>query len=143
MQGRFLAVLMSVPLAVSGAAGVALHVCQAMGGVVTAACDCESQDRHESHGEQGQHADHAEDRAPLRLEPQPCCTVEVWAPSAPMATNEATSPRVFDAAVAFIGWTDTVLPSFRAADGVDLLRERAPPNIHGPPLFVRNCSFLN
>lgn len=143
MRRRFLAVLMSIPLAVSGAAGVALHVCQAMGGVATAGCDCEKQDRNEDHGEHAHHAAHAKHRAPVQVEPQPCCTVELSSPSTPMATNEATSPRVFDAAVAFVGLAGTELPVFRLADGVDVFRERAPPNIHGPPIFVRHCSFLN
>ena len=134
---------MSILLAASGAAGVAFHVCQSMGGVATAACDCEKQALHESHGEHADHAHHANHRAPIRLEPRPCCTVEVSSPSAPMATNEATSLRVFDAAVAFVGLADAEPPAFRVADGVDVFRERALPNIHGPPIFVRNCSFLN
>lgn len=143
MQRRFLAVLMSIPLAASGAAGVALHVCQSMGGMVTAKCDCETQDRHEGHGDHAHQAPHAKHRAPVRLEPQPCCTVELSSPSGPMATNEATSPRVFDPAVAFVGLASAELPACRLSDGVDVFRERAPPNIHGPPIFVRHCSFLN
>jgi hypothetical protein len=38
MRKQLLALMISVPLVASGAAGVVLHVCQSMGGVVVGDC---------------------------------------------------------------------------------------------------------
>ena len=140
MRTRLLALFLSIPLAAAGVAGVALHVCQSMGGVAVGDCDCERQSAHAAHGEHGAHAHHVPGP---KLEGKPCCSVELTEASAVVATHEASTLRVDDAPVAFVGLTGSVVPSSRLACDPALLRERAPPNVHGPPLFVRNCSFLN
>jgi hypothetical protein len=143
MRKQLLALLVSVPLVASGAAGVVLHVCQSMGGVVVGDCDCEKQAHHGDHAGHGEGASHAAHQADTKLQTQPCCTVEFSNASQLIATQEAFSPRVDEASVALIVPTDgNVVTSRRVCDAV-LFRERAPPNIHGPPIFVRHCSFLN
>jgi hypothetical protein len=140
MPKRLLALLFSVPLAASGVAGVALHICQSMGGIAAGDCDCEMQTAHAGHG---QHATHRHQVPGPKLQGHPCCTVTLTEASPAVATHEASTVRVDDAPVAFIGLRESSQPKSRLACNLDLLRERAPPNIHGPPLFVRHCSFLN
>ena len=141
MPTRLLALFCTVLLAASGLAGVALHVCQSMGGVAVGDCDCEKQASHEDHASHGAH--HAHGQGEHRLDAQPCCSVELTEASPAVATFEASTLRVDDAPIAFVGLTGPVAPSSRLACDPALLRERAPPNVHGPPIFVRNCSFLN
>jgi hypothetical protein len=140
MPKRLLALVFSIPLAASGVAGVVLHVCQSMGGVVVGDCDCEKQAHHESHAD---HGAHAKDEAAHQLKTQPCCTVELSSASQLVATQEASSPRVDKASVALVALTNGGMATWRQVCDLGLFRERAPPNIHGPPIFVRNCSFLN
>ncbi len=140
MQRRLFALLLSIPLAATGFAGMALHVCQSMGGIAVGDCDCEKQSGHEAHAEHGAHAHHAPGS---KLEQQPCCTVELTEASHVVATHEASALRVDDAPVVFLGLTGSMAPKSRIACDQSLLRERAPPDVHDPPLFVRNCSFLN
>ena len=143
MRRRLLALLLSIPLAATGAAGVALHVCQSMGGAALGDCDCEKQSGHAAHTEHAEHGAHAHHASGPKLEGQPCCSIELTEASRVVATHEASMLRVEDAPIAFVGLTNTPALQSRFACDLGLLRERAPPNIHGPPLFVRHCSFLN
>ena len=49
MATRFLALLFSGLIAASGGAGIVLHVCQSMGGIVRGGCDCEAETHHAAH----------------------------------------------------------------------------------------------
>jgi hypothetical protein len=140
MRGRLLALVLSLPLAASGVAGVVLHVCHSMGGVVVAGCDCETQAHHGGHAGHGEDATH---EATIKLETQPCCTVELSSASQLVATQEASSLRVDEATVVVVGLADNSFHGSRQVCDLGLFRERAPPNVHGPPIFIRNCSFLN
>jgi hypothetical protein len=139
MRRRLLALVLSIPLVASGAAGVMLHVCHSMGGLVVGDCNCEKQAQH------GDHAGHraAAHKAASKLQKQPCCTVELSSTSQLVATQEVSWQQVDEATVALVGATDGGIASSRLACDPALLRERAPPNIHGPPIFIRHCSFLN
>jgi hypothetical protein len=114
-----------------------------MGGVVVGDCDCEKQTHHGDHADHGEGATHAAHKAETRLQTQPCCTVEFSNTSQLVATQEASSPRVDEAAVALVAPTDGSIATSRRVCDLGLFRERGPPNIHGPPSFVRNGSFLN
>lgn len=140
MPRGLLAILLSIPLAFAGAAGVFLHVCHSMGGVVVAGCDCEKQDGHEAHAG---HGDHAARHAPVQLKTQPCCTMELSNASQPIATQEAGPVQVDEAQLAVVGLVGFSLVTSRQTCDLGLYRERGPPNVHGPPIFIRNCSFLN
>lgn len=142
MQRRLLAVLLSIPLAAMGATGAVLHVCQSMGGIAGGGCDCEKQAHHQSHEEHGHHAAHAAPSTP-KLEAQPCCTVDTSDATGFAANHEALSSQIDDATFVVAALARAAVPSSRFVCDVDLLRERAPPNIHGPPLFIRHCSLLN
>jgi len=143
MRRQLLALLLSIPLAASGVAGVVLHVCQSMGGVVVGNCDCEKLAHHGDHADHGKGASHAAHKAETKLQPQPCCTVELSNTSQLVATQEVLTPRVDEASFAVVASTDGSIATSRQVCDSGLFRERAPPNIHGPPIFVRNCSFLN
>lgn len=140
MPVRLLSVLFSVLLAASGVAGVALHVCQTMGGVAVGDCDCETQAAHTGHPDHGAHAQSAPGP---KLETQPCCSVELTDANSVVAINEASGLQVDDAEIAFAGLVGDSVPKSQLACVHGLLRERAPPDIHDPPIFIRNCSFLN
>jgi len=145
MRRRLLALLLSIPLVASGAAGVVLHICHSMGGVVVGDCDCEKQAHHGDHADHHDAAAHAAHKAATKLQTQPCCTIELSNASQLVATQEVSWQQVEEATVAFalVHATDNSIAASRLACDRGLFRERAPPNIHGPPLFVRNCSFLN
>jgi hypothetical protein len=97
---------------------------------------------HGVHGAHGHHAAHVS-QSTHKLHAQPCCSVQASDASGYVATHEASSTEVDDATSVFAGLAKATVPSSRFACDVDLLRERAPPTVHGPPLFIRNCSFLN
>ena len=143
MRRRLFALMLSIPLVASGAAGVVLHVCHSMGGVLVGDCGCDAQSHHGSHGSHAGQAEHAAAEAPAQLRTQPCCTVDLSNGSQLVATQEVSWQQVDEAAVALVGPTDSSVASSRELCGLELFRERAPPNIHGPPIFIRNCSFLN
>lgn len=143
MRTRLLALLLSIPLVASGAAGVVLHVCQSMGGLVVGDCDCEKQTDHGAHAEHGEGTKHAAHEAGAKLQAQPCCTVELSSTSELIATQEASAPQIDEAPVALVSPTDGSISALRQSCDLGLFRERSPPNIHGPPIFIRNCSFLN
>ena len=149
MRRRLLALLLSLPLAALGASGVVLHVCHSMGGVVVAGCDCETLGQH---GELGEHGGIGElgglgaaaaSETTVKLQAQPCCTVELSSASQLVATQEASSLQVDEAPVVLVGLADNGFHGSRHVCDPGLYRERAPPNLHGPPIFIRNCSFLN
>jgi hypothetical protein len=140
MPKRLLALLFSVPLLASGVAGVALHVCHSMGGIASGECDCEKQATHAHHGEHGAHGHHIPGP---KLQSQPCCSITLTEASPVLAIQEASTLQVDDAAFAITGLCESWAPASRLASNFGLLRERAPPSDHGPPLFVRHCSFLN
>jgi len=143
MRRRLLALFLSIPLVASGAAGVVLHLCQSMGGVVVGDCDCQNRADHGAHADHGEGAKHAAHEAGAKLQAQPCCTVELSSTSELLATQEASVPQIDEASVALVGPTDATVMASRNVCELDLFRERAPPNVHGPPIFIRNCSFLN
>jgi hypothetical protein len=143
MRRRLLALLLSLPLVASGAAGVVLHVCQSMGGLVVGDCNCEKQADHGAHADHDAGDKHAAHHADTKLQAQPCCTVELSNTGELLATNEASEPQVDEASVALVSAADGSIITSRHVCDQGLFRERAPPNIHGPPIFVRNCSFLN
>ena len=140
MRRRFFALMLSVPLVASGAVGMALHVCHAMGGVLVGDCGCETQAHHGSHGG---HAEHAAQDAPVQLRTQPCCTKELSSASQLLATQEVSWQQVEEASVALVDPSYVRVASSRELCDLGLFRERGPPNVHGPPIFIRNCSFLN
>ena len=142
MQRRLLAVLLSIPLAAAGATGAVLHVCQSMGGVAGHGCDCEKDAVHQGHAEHDHHVAHAHP-SHAKLESQPCCTVEISDAAALVATHESVEPEVDHAGFAFVALAGSSIPALRVTCDSTLLRERAPPKAHGPPLFVRHCAFLN
>ena len=135
MRRSLFALLVSIPLAASGVAGVVFHVCHSMGGVVVGTCGC---------GAGAQHSgDHVAQEVPAELQAQPCCTFELSNLSQSVAAQERSSQQVNEASFGLVGRSDiSVVASLQACD-LALLRERAPPSVHGPPIFVRNCSFLN
>jgi len=135
--------MLSIPLVASGAAGVVLHVCHSMGGVLVGDCGCETQARHGGQGSHLGHAGHAAKDAPAQLRAQPCCTVELFSANQLVATQEVSGQQVDEATVAVVASTSGSVASSRELCDAGLVRERAPPNIHGPPLFIRHCSFLN
>lgn len=137
---RLIALLFSVFLAASGATGVVLHICQSMGAVAAGNCDCALESDHEGHGEHGAHAHH---HAAQRFEAEPCCTVEISDTVRFIPAPEASTLRIDQAPLAVVSPGDAVMPRSRTTCDLGLLRERAPPNLHGPPLFIRDCSFLN
>lgn len=149
MRRQLLTLVLSIPLLASGAAGVVLHVCQSMGGQVIGDCDCDEKNEHAEHAEHTEHADHSkaahhsahEDAA--KLQPQPCCTIELSSASQALATQELARPDIAQASLASVSLHDNSILSSRQACGHGLLRERSPPNVHGPPIFLRHCSFLN
>jgi len=143
MRRRLFALTLSISLVAAGAAGVVLHVCHSMGGVLVGDCGCDAQAHHGSQGSHAGQAEHAAAEAPVQLRTQPCCTVELSNASQLVATQEVSWQQVDEAAVALVGPTDSSVASSRELCGLELFRERAPPNIHGPPIFIRNCSFLN
>jgi len=143
MRKQLLALMISVPLVASGAAGTFLHVCQSMGGVVVGDCGCDTQASHGGHAGHGDVADHASHETGARLGTQPCCTVELSQPSQLVATQEVSRQHVDHASVALVDRASDRIAASREICDVGLLRRRAPPNLHGPPIFVRNCSFLN
>ncbi len=135
MRRSLFALLVSIPLAASGMAGVVFHVCHSMGGVAVGTCGCGT----------GAHqgGDHAVQEAPAELQAQPCCTFELSNLSQSVAAQERSSQQVNEASVGLVRRSDiSVVASLQACD-LGLLGERAPPSVHGPPIFVRNCSFLN
>jgi len=140
MRRRFFALMLSIPLVASGAAGMALHVCHAMGGALVGDCGCETQTQHGNHAG---HAEHAAKDAPVQLRTQPCCTQELSNASQLVATQEVSWQQVEEASVALVDPSYVGLASSRELCELGLFRERAPPNVHGPPIFIRNCSFLN
>ena len=140
MRRRLLALLFSVPLAAAGFAGVALHVCHSMGGAVVGDCDCEKQAHHVRHASHSKCAAHD---APVTLETGPCCVVERSNLSQLVATQEICCPQIDEAAVALVGARDSRLIAARPLCHEGPNRERGPPNAHGPPIFIRNCSLLN
>ena len=134
MRKQLLALLISVPLVASGAAGVVLHVCQSMGGVVVGDCGCEKRAHH------GEHATHGDG---TKLQAQPCCTVELSNAGQILATQEVSWQQIDEATVALVDRTNSSITASREVCDLGIFRERAPPNVHGPPIFIRNCSFLN
>ncbi len=140
MPKRLLALVFSVPLLASGVAGVALHVCQSMGGIAAGDCDCAKQATHAHNGEHVAHAHHAPGP---KVESQACCSTTLTEASLVVATHEASTLRVDKAPVAITSLCKAHAPISRLASGSALLRERAPPTHHGPPLFIRHCAFLN
>lgn len=142
MRNRLFALMFAIPLVASGAAGVALHVCHMMGGVVVGGCECDTMASH-AHADHGDTAHQATHHGGTKLQTQPCCTVELSSGSQLLATQEAAWQQVEDAQAAFVVPTASAVTNARQGCDAALLRERAPPNIHGPPIFVRHCSFLN
>jgi hypothetical protein len=142
MRRRLFAVLFAIPLVASGAAGVVLHVCHSMGGEVVGGCACETQAEHAHAGrsDDGHHAAH-EPRA--KLQTQPCCSVELSSGGQLLATQEVTWQQVEDAPLVPLTSPVIAVAAARAVCDPGLLRQRAAPNIHGPPIFLRHCSFLN
>jgi hypothetical protein len=140
MPVRVLALLFTFPLAASGLAGIALHVCQSMGGIAAGDCGCETQMAHEGHDG---HGAHAHDAAAAALRTQPCCSVELTDATTFVATREVATSSIDDAPITFVGFARAALPKSRLECDESLLRERAPPNLHPPPLYLSHCSFLN
>jgi hypothetical protein len=115
-----------------------------MGNVGGDGCECEQ----ESHADADAHGDHGHAHAHAatslsKLEPQPCCSVEVSERATALATYETLSIEVEQPASTFVALPAARVPSSRDECPRDLLRERAPPAERGPPLFIRHCSLLN
>ena len=140
MRRRIFALVLSIPLVASGAAGVMLHVCHSMGGVVVADCGCETQAQQQGH--EGHEGDTERAAKNAQLRTQPCCSVELSDASQLVATQELSWQKVDEATVALVGPTYASVAASRETCEVRLFRERAPPSVHGPPIFIRNCSFL-
>lgn len=143
MRRRLFALVLSIPLIASGAAGVVLHVCHSMGGVLVGDCGCETRAHQGSHAGHAEHAEHAAKDTAVQLRAQPCCTKELSNAGQLLATQEISWQQVDEASVALVGPSYISVASSLELCDLGLLRERAPPNIHGPPIFIRNCSFLN
>ncbi len=133
MHRPLLALLLTIPLVAPGAVEVVSHVCHSMGRVAVADCCC-------SHGGD---AAHDGQHAPIQLQTQPCCRVELSGTNQLIATQGVSSLQVDEATFAFVGLTNTGLTASRQVCDFGPYRERSPPNVHGPPIFIRNCSFLN
>ena len=133
MRRRLFALLLTIPLVASGAVEVVSHVCDSMGRVAVADCCC-------SHAGDAARDGH---HAPIQLQTQPCCTVELSGTDQLITTQGASSLQVDEATFAFVGLTNTGLTASRQVCDFGPYRERGPPNVHAPPIFVRNCSFLN
>ncbi len=142
MRSRLLALVFSIPLVAAGAAGVVLHVCQSMGGVVVGDCGCDTPEQ-SAHSGHGKHSGHAANETEAKLQNQPCCTVELSAAGQLTATQELAWQQVEEATFAVVALPTNTVATSREACDLGSLRERAPPGLHGPPIFIRNCSFLN
>lgn len=136
MLNRALALLLAIPLSVVGAAGMALHLCQSMDGMMAGGCECERSDAHEAHGE------HAQPSARQTLEAQPCCAVEFTEDASLVGTTERSEPLLHPAPASIVGLVHLQAWSSRLDSSHALLRERAPPEAQGPPLFLQHCVFL-
>lgn len=142
MEKRLLAGLLSLVVAATGVTGVVLHVCESMGGIAPAGCDCGSRRASSSeHSHEGHHAQPSQHAPKLRA--QPCCRVETSDARVTLATFEATSTKVPDASFAYFALASPSAAMFRICPDAQLVRQRAPPNIHGPPAFIRHCALLN
>jgi hypothetical protein len=125
--------LAGVVLLGPGSTGAVAYLCSMSGGARVSECCCKPS---------GAHADaHHDDHDPhARLERQGCCALEISEGSRLPATIERAE-HAERALVALPGE-----PPVRAAPIVVAMRlpqsARGPPPRHGPPLFVRNCSFL-
>lgn len=128
MTARLLAaVLGAVVLLGPGSTGAVAYLCSMSGGARVSECCCKPSGSH-----------HDEHHA--RLERQGCCALQISEGSQLPATIE----RAELAARALVALPSETL--VLAAPTVVALRlpesARGPPLPHGPPLFVRNCSFL-
>ena len=142
MRLRLLAVLLTIPLTASGIAGVLLHVCQSMGGVVVGDCDCVTQTEAAPSGHEGCE-EHAAAPAPAKWQGQPCCEVELANADRWVAAQKVTSERIAEASLHVCPPAEGELRALTRARASVLLRERGPPNAHGPPIYLRHCSLLN
>jgi len=127
------AVLGAVVLLGPGSTGAVAYLCSMSGGARVSECCCKPSGAHAD-----SHHDHDEHHA--RLERQGCCALEISEGSRLPATIE----RAEHAARALVALHSE--PLVLAAPTVVAMRlpesARGPPPRHGPPLFVRNCSFL-
>jgi hypothetical protein len=113
-----------------------------MGGLVVGDCDCQSQSETTPSGHEGCE-EHAAPPVQAKLETQPCCTVELTETNRWVAAQQVPSDRISDATVAFLAVAGGDVEVSRRDCDLGLFRERGPPNTHGPPIFIRNCSLLN
>ncbi|MDH3622584.1 MAG: hypothetical protein OEQ49_01830 [Myxococcales bacterium] len=127
MHRGFTQLLVAAMVAASGLGGAALHLCQ-MEGAVRSTCCCH----------QSEH-----DQPPIQLKRvDECCGALLPQGEQPpvLTTHDISieSSLMFAAVVA-----SPELSSATRANTCVLPPIRGPPPEHGPPLFIRHCSFLN
>lgn len=124
LTALFLAQAMVVP---SGAIGALLFVCQ-MDGQARTSCCCESADE--------------EAESSATVERRSCCDVHVTMGGQPPATLDHVTQQLERHSVAVvlpIAWRG---PQPRQLGLLLPLGARAPPPGTGPPIYIRNCSYL-
>lgn len=132
MASRFAAILVALVLVVAtGMASSVSYLCL-MDGQVRSACCCKKTP-----------ATQADTDCP-KVERQGCCEVRVSeATQSPATTRDATPTDQLPVPLAFATFPPTVeVPRPASREVIPGLGARAPPGGIGPPIFVRNCSFL-
>lgn len=123
------ALLATVFLATSGLAGVAFHLC-GMEGLVRLTCCC-----HKS--------EHAGDTPPVQLKRiDECCDAAISVDEHPPASAGAVEITV-DSPLLVAAAVYAAERCFAPREDQVLSLARGSPPIHGPPLFIWHCSYLN
>lgn len=123
MHRRFLSVLLLLALVSPGAGSATLYTCH-MDGQTRTSCCCE----HEG-GESG---------AQVRRAGDECCDIRVVA-QAPRQVSRTVASADVVTVIAPVVW---VLPLLPGAPALAEPVRFAPPQPHGPPLFMQKSSFL-
>jgi hypothetical protein len=107
------------------------YLCSMNGGARVSECCCKPSAAHKAAHPDDGHA---------RLERQGCCALEITEGSKVPATIERGG--VAELALIALPSEPLVLPTPARVAMRQPAMARGPPARHGPPLFVRNCSFL-
>lgn len=127
---RFLAAALAVFMAAPGAFGVLVHLCKNRGQVEISACCCHEDQKQQRPTRPIVQQDHTGCCSTmLGQSEQPTFVVERIVPQLDSPIVAALAPHGFDGPQAYV----VEEPAYGS---------RAPPRAIGPPLFVRNCSYL-
>jgi hypothetical protein len=144
MRRQLLSILIAAALVGPSAAGMLVHICHSMGGIVVGDCDCEKM--HHRANESVDHQGHATKSAEpsfARLRAGRCCNL-----GGALVEPQHVGPQPSDARMELAKLATVFVPPevprvFGVACDGSLGRERGPPLRDGPPIYKRNCAFLN